>query len=238
VIKIEAISKSYNGTAIAVQALQQVSFTVGSGEMVAVMGPSGSGKSTLLNILGLLDRPGEGEYWLNGKRTTSLDDNERAEARNKNIGFVFQAFNLLPRLTAQKNVELPMLYCGLSPKDRHKRASEALGRVGLSDRSHHLPNQLSGGQCQRVAIARSLVNNPAIILADEPTGALDSRNGIEIMELFQDLNQEGSTIVLVTHEAEVASWAARTLHFRDGRLIAEEPNPSHRKPHQAEEVSI
>lgn len=237
-INIEMISKSYYGTAIEVQALKQVNFTVGAGEMVAIMGPSGSGKSTLLNILGLLDRPDEGEYWLNGKRTTSLNDNERAEARNKNIGFVFQAFNLLPRLTAQKNVELPMLYCGLSPKERKKRASEALDRVGLTDRSHHLPNQLSGGQCQRVAIARSLVNNPAIILADEPTGALDSRTGVEIMELFQALNREGSTIVLVTHEAEVAAWAARTLHFRDGQLISEELTPSHLKPGVDGEVSF
>lgn len=235
-IKIEAVSKSYYGTAIEVQALQTVDFKVRAGEMVAIMGPSGSGKSTLLNILGLLDRPGDGEYWLDGKRTAALSDNERAEVRNQKIGFVFQAFNLLPRLNAQKNVELPMLYNGIGLKERHQRASEALEKVGLSDRGHHLPNQLSGGQCQRVAIARSLVNNPAVILADEPTGALDSRTGIEIMELFQALNREGSTIVLVTHEAEVAAWTERTLHFRDGQLIREEVNPPRGKLGQSGEV--
>ncbi|MGE5455129.1 MAG: ABC transporter ATP-binding protein [Methylocystaceae bacterium] len=232
-ISIEGLSKTYHGSAIEVQALRQVNFKVSRGEMVAVMGPSGSGKSTLLNILGLLDRPDKGEYWLGGERTAALNDNERAEVRNHKIGFVFQAFNLLPRLTAQKNVELPMLYCGVSLRERRKRAGEALERVGLSDRGHHLPNQLSGGQCQRVAIARSLVNKPAIILADEPTGALDSRTGIEIMSLFRELNSEGSTIVLVTHEAEVAAWTARTLHFRDGLFIGEQLNPTGEHPHPA-----
>lgn len=232
-ISIESLSKTYHGSAIEVQALKQVNFKVSRGEMVAVMGPSGSGKSTLLNILGLLDRPDEGEFWLDGERTAALNDNERAEVRNHKIGFVFQAFNLLPRLTAQKNVELPMLYCGISLRERRKRAEEALERVGLSDRGHHLPNQLSGGQCQRVAIARSLVNKPAIILADEPTGALDSRTGIEIMSLFQELNSEGSTIVLVTHEAEVAAWTARTLHFRDGIFSGEQLNPQREHSPQA-----
>ncbi|MGE5381268.1 MAG: ABC transporter ATP-binding protein [Methylocystaceae bacterium] len=229
-IKIESLSKSYHTSAIEVQALKEVNFRVQRGEMVAIMGPSGSGKSTLLNILGLLDRPDNGEYWLDGERTAALKDNERAEVRNGKIGFVFQAFNLLPKLTAQKNVELPMLYCGVGIRERRKKAAEALERVGLSDRTHHLPNQLSGGQCQRVAIARSLVNNPAIILADEPTGALDSSTGTEIMELFQELNREGSTILLVTHEQEVAAWTARTLHFRDGQFIREEINPPHHTP--------
>lgn len=234
-IKVDMLSKTYHASSIEVQALKQVNFSVKPGEMVAIMGPSGSGKSTLLNILGLLDRPDEGEYWLGGERTAGLNDNERAVVRNCKIGFVFQAFNLLTRLTAQKNVELPMMYNGVSMSERRKRATAALERVGLADRSHHLPNQLSGGQCQRVAIARALVNNPAIILADEPTGALDSRTSEEIMELFLNLNQEGSTIVLVTHEPEVAAWTSRTLHFRDGVLVREQLNPPRTKSRPVEE---
>ncbi|MEO7993838.1 MAG: ABC transporter ATP-binding protein [bacterium] len=207
-----------------VRALDGTSFEIWEGEMVAIVGPSGSGKSTMMNILGCLDRPTSGSYRLNEREVSNLGANALARVRNKEIGFVFQSFNLLPRTTALENVELPLIYAG-TPK-RRQRAKEALERVGLGDRAHHKPNELSGGQQQRVAIARAIVNNPAIILADEPTGNLDTKNSYEIMELFQELNEAGRTIIIVTHEADIAHMCKRTLHFQDGKLREDERNPS------------
>jgi putative ABC transport system ATP-binding protein len=221
-IKIAGIGKIYDTGSVQVEALKQVSFEVKPGEFVAVMGPSGSGKSTLMNILGCLDKASYGDYLLDGVNIQSLSSNQLAEIRNRKIGFVFQTFNLLPRLSSLRNVELPMLYAGISPQERKQKALAALEKVGLKDRVHHRSNELSGGQRQRVAIARALVNNPAIILADEPTGNLDSKSGEEIMVLFQQLNQEGATIILVTHEREIALHTKRIIHFRDARLINEE----------------
>jgi len=221
-IKIIDIKKTYFTGRLAVEALRGISFHIRPGEFTAVMGPSGSGKSTLMNLLGLLDRPTAGSYVLDGKETAGMNERELAKERNLKIGFVFQTFNLLSRLTAQKNVELPLIYAGVSPGERRKRAALALERVGLSDRTHHYPNELSGGQNQRVAIARALVNRPAVILADEPTGALDTRTGEEIMAIFQELHREGATIVLVTHEADIARHAERILRFRDGLLVSDE----------------
>ncbi len=201
-----------------IHALRGVSIQIERGEYVAIMGPSGSGKSTLMNLIGCLDTPSKGSYLLNGKQASLMNDNELARIRNEEIGFVFQTFNLLPRATALRNVELPLVYAGVSAKDREKRAKEALDKVELSSRMTHRPNELSGGQRQRVAIARALVNNPSILLADEPTGNLDSKTGQEIMALFERLHKSGNTIVLVTHEADVAAFAYRAIHIRDGKV--------------------
>jgi putative ABC transport system ATP-binding protein len=201
-----------------VHALRGVSIQIERGEYVAIMGPSGSGKSTLMNLIGCLDTPSKGSYLLNNKQVSAMNDDELARIRNEEIGFVFQTFNLLPRATALHNVELPLIYAGVSSKDRTTRANEALDKVELGDRKGHRPNQMSGGQRQRVAIARALVNNPSILLADEPTGNLDSRTGIEIMALFEKLHEAGNTIVLVTHEADVAAHAHRTIFVRDGQV--------------------
>jgi len=219
VIRLENVYKTYDLGEIQVQALRGVSLEVRQGEFVAVMGPSGSGKSTIMNILGCLDRPTKGHYYLDGVDVSGMSKTQLAGIRNKKLGFVFQQFNLLARTSALENVELPTVYAGITPDERAKRAMEALRRVGLADRAGHHPSQLSGGQQQRVAIARGLVNRPAILLADEPTGNLDSRTSVEIMDILQDLNNEqGLTIVLVTHEPDIAKFAKRTLEFRDGKL--------------------
>jgi putative ABC transport system ATP-binding protein len=201
-----------------IHALRGVSISIDRGEYVAIMGPSGSGKSTLMNLIGCLDTPSKGSYLLNGKQVSQMNDNELARIRNEEIGFVFQTFNLLPRATALHNVELPLVYAGVAAKDREARAKTALEKVELSQRMTHRPNELSGGQRQRVAIARALVNNPSILLADEPTGNLDSKTGAEIMALFERLHKAGNTIVLVTHEADVAAFAYRAIHIRDGQV--------------------
>lgn len=232
-IRVEDISRKYTAGSIEVWALQGVSFQIGQGEFVAVMGASGSGKSTLMNLLGLLDTPTGGTYSLAGTSTSGLNEDERASFRNQKIGFVFQAFNLLPRLTALENVEVPMVYAGIKPDQRHKLALEALARLGLSDRYRHRPHELSGGQNQRVAIARALVNKPALILADEPTGALDTRNSQEIMEIFRELNQQGSTIVVVTHEPEIAQYTKRILRLSDGLLVSDDPVIVQHQPNSA-----
>jgi putative ABC transport system ATP-binding protein len=219
VIRLENVFKTYDLGEIQVQALRGVSLDVYEGEFVAIMGPSGSGKSTIMNILGCLDRPTKGRYFLDGVDVSGMTKTELARIRNRKLGFVFQQFNLLSRTSALENVELPTVYAGVSPDERVKRAMEALTRVGLADRAGHHPSQLSGGQQQRVAIARGLVNRPSILLADEPTGNLDSRTSVEIMEILQTLNDEqGLTIVLVTHEPDIARYAKRTLLFRDGKL--------------------
>jgi len=218
-IRLENVHKIYDLGEIQVQALRGVSLEVREGEFVAVMGPSGSGKSTVMNILGCLDRPTKGRYFLDGVDVSGMSKNELARIRNRKLGFVFQQFNLLSRTSALENVELPTVYAGISPEERAKRAMEALTRVGLAERAGHHPSQLSGGQQQRVAIARALVNRPAILLADEPTGNLDSRTSVEIMQIFQTLNEEqGLTIVIVTHEQDIAQYAKRALEFRDGKL--------------------
>lgn len=218
IIRMDEIGKIYRTGQIEVEALKNVNLSIEKGEFVSVMGPSGSGKSTLMNLVGCLDRSTSGYYELDGVDISKLDDVELAKIRNLKIGFVFQSFNLLPRITAIQNVELPMIYAGIGKKERKKRALEALERVGLLERKDHKPNELSGGQKQRVAIARSLVNSPAIILADEPTGNLDSASGEDIMAVFQGLNRDGVTIVLVTHEPDIASHTKRVVKFRDGRL--------------------
>src|SRR5512136_1309505 len=221
VIEIKDVTRTYKVGEVEVNALRGVSFKVYPGEMVAIMGPSGSGKSTLMNIIGCLDQPSSGMYRLDGVEVSALKDGQLAEIRNKKIGFVFQSFNLLPRTTALDNVETPLIYSGTN--DRRKRAKEALETVGLAERVNHRPNELSGGQQQRVAIARALVNNPAIILADEPTGALDSKTGEEIMSLFQGFHKEqGMTVVLVTHDPDVAAHAQRIIHVRDGKVERED----------------
>jgi putative ABC transport system ATP-binding protein len=201
-----------------IHALRGVSINIDRGEYVAIMGPSGSGKSTLMNLIGCLDTPTRGSYLLNGKEVAAMNDDELARIRNEEIGFVFQTFNLLPRATALHNVELPLVYAGVSAKDRQERARQALEKVELMPRANHRPNELSGGQRQRVAIARALVNNPSILLADEPTGNLDSKTGVEIMAVFERLHQAGNTIVLVTHEADIAAHAHRVIHIRDGQV--------------------
>jgi putative ABC transport system ATP-binding protein len=218
-IRLENVTKTYNLGEVQVHALRGISLEIGAGEFVAVMGASGSGKSTLMNILGCLDRPTKGRYLLDGMDVSGLSKRELAKIRNRKIGFVFQQFNLLARTSALENVELPTIYAGIPPVERAARAREALERVGLAERADHFPSQLSGGQQQRVAIARGLVNNPSIVLADEPTGNLDSRTSVEIMEIFQRLNQEnGLTVVIVTHEPDIARYVKRALEFRDGRL--------------------
>jgi len=218
-IRVENLSKVYDTGAIQVQALQEINLTVKKGEFVSIMGQSGSGKSTFMNILGCLDRPTAGKYYLDGVDVGSQDDDALSYIRNQKIGFVFQSFNLIPRTTAAKNVELPMIYARRSARERQSRALALLEKVGLSSRIHHLPNELSGGQKQRVAIARALANDPPIILADEPTGNLDSASSVEIMELFKALNKEGVTIIVVTHEPDIAQYTDRVIRFRDGRLI-------------------
>jgi putative ABC transport system ATP-binding protein len=217
-IETRDLWKTYVMGAEEIHALRGVSINLERGEYVAIMGPSGSGKSTLMNLIGCLDTPTKGSYVLNGKEVSSMDDDELARVRNEEIGFVFQTFNLLPRASALHNVELPLVYAGVSSKDRQQRAKEALDKVDLTSRMSHKPNELSGGQRQRVAIARALVNNPSILLADEPTGNLDSKTGVEIMNLFSKLHELGNTIILVTHEADIAAHAHRIIHIRDGQV--------------------
>jgi putative ABC transport system ATP-binding protein len=224
IIQIENLTKIYDTGKIQVEALRNVSFEVNEKEYLSVMGASGSGKSTLMNILGCLDRLTEGRYILGGQDVSTMEDDALAIVRNKRIGFVFQAFNLLPRLTALDNVALPMMYAGFSPADRIKAAKQALKKVGLEDRMDHKPNELSGGQKQRVAIARALVNNPTIILADEPTGNLDTKSSEEIMDIFEGLNNEGATILMVTHEHDIAMHTKRSIVFRDGKIISDKIN--------------
>ncbi|MEP6602835.1 MAG: ABC transporter ATP-binding protein [Spartobacteria bacterium] len=222
VIDIENITKEYVMGEETVRALRGVTLQIHRNEYMAIMGPSGSGKSTLMNMLGCLDTPSSGRYEFNGKNVAEMDDDELAAIRNREIGFVFQTFNLLPRSTSLRNVELPLIYAGVHPEAREERATQTLADVGLGDRIHHKPNELSGGQRQRVAIARALVNKPSIILADEPTGNLDSKTGEEIMALFEDLYQRGNTIILVTHERDIAAHARRTVHLRDGLIESDE----------------
>jgi putative ABC transport system ATP-binding protein len=217
-IDAQDIWKTYVMGSEEIHALRGLTIGIERGEYVAIMGPSGSGKSTLMNLIGCLDTPSKGSYLLNGKQVSQMNDNELARIRNQEIGFVFQTFNLLPRATALQNVELPLVYGGVQGKDRAQRARAALEKVELTSRMGHRPNELSGGQRQRVAIARALVNNPSILLADEPTGNLDSKTGNEIMALFARLHEAGNTIVLVTHEAEIAAFAHRTIHIRDGKV--------------------
>jgi putative ABC transport system ATP-binding protein len=222
VIDIENITKDYVMGEEIVRALRGVSLQIHHNEYVAIMGPSGSGKSTLMNMFGCLDTPTSGHYEFNGKNVAAMDDDELAAIRNREIGFVFQTFNLLPRSTSLRNVELPLIYAGMEPQAREERATQALVDVGLGDRIHHKPNELSGGQRQRVAIARALVNNPSIILADEPTGNLDSKTGEEIMALLEDLYSRGNTIILVTHERDIAAHARRAVHLRDGIIESDD----------------
>jgi putative ABC transport system ATP-binding protein len=229
VIVVEDLWRTYDmGSEQQVQALRGVSLKIRHNEYVAIMGPSGSGKSTLMNLIGCLDTPSKGKYWLNGQLVSDLDDDQLARIRNKEIGFVFQTFNLLARATALHNVELPLIYNGTPATERLERARQALTDVGLESRMTHKPNELSGGQRQRVAVARALVNNPSIILADEPTGNLDSKTGLEIMALLDTLHARGNTIVLVTHEADIAEFAHRVVHIRDGQIFSDEPSSRHR----------
>jgi len=230
VIDVRDITKIYQMGDVQVRALRGASLQVSRGELVAIMGPSGSGKSTLMNILGCLDQPTSGEYYLEGMEIDQLDDNRLAEIRSRKIGFVFQTFNLLPRTTALSNVELPLVYGGVGGRQRRERAVAALDAVGLADRLHHRPNELSGGQQQRVAIARALINEPSIILADEPTGNLDSKSGAEIMAIFQRLNEEqGITIIFVTHEPEIAQHTRRIVRLADGHIVDDRPVRDPRK---------
>ena len=224
-IVVENLWKTYDmGSEQQVSALRGISLRIALNEYVAIMGPSGSGKSTFMNLIGCLDTPSKGDYWLNNQLVSSLDDDQLARIRNKEIGFVFQTFNLLARATALQNVELPLIYNGTPAAERLERAKQALRNVNLDGRMHHKPNELSGGQRQRVAIARALVNNPSIILADEPTGNLDSKTGVEIMALFDELQAKGNTIVLVTHEPDIAEYAHRVVHIRDGEIFSDEPS--------------
>jgi len=218
-IKLTNINKEYVNGKLNVSVLKNISLEIAAGEFVAIMGPSGSGKSTLMNIIGFLDPPTSGVYELNGEEITNFKENQLAQLRNKNIGFVFQQFFLLPRQNALKNVATPLIYADIPRKEREARAADMLAKVGLSDRAHHMSNELSGGQKQRVCIARALVNDPEIILADEPTGALDTKTGQQIMEVFQQLNEEGKTVIVITHEEEIAAYADRTIFIRDGELV-------------------
>ena len=219
IITVDNVNKTYKNGSLELQVLKNISFKVDKGEFLAIMGSSGSGKSTMMNILGCLDNQYEGKYILDGIDISKSSENELSEIRNKKIGFIFQSFNLLPRLTALENVELPLIYSSVPKEERHKRANELLEMVGLKDRTHHRPNELSGGQRQRVAIARALVNNPSIILADEPTGNLDSKSEAEIIEILQKLNKMGKTIVIVTHEQNIGEIAQRKIVFKDGEII-------------------
>ena len=218
ILHLNNIQKSYFMGNQAIPVLNGINMDIFKNEYVALMGPSGSGKSTLMNILGCLDSPTDGSYILNGKDVSKMHDNDLAEVRNKEIGFVFQQFNLLPRLSAAENVALPLVYAGVGKKERIERAMEVLKQVGLADRSHHKPNELSGGQIQRVAIARAIVNNPAIILADEPTGNLDSKTSIEVMDIFGRIQEAGNTVILVTHEEDIAAYAKRVVRLKDGMM--------------------
>ena len=228
VIQLRGIEKSYFMAGQAIPVLKGIDLDILKNEYVALMGPSGSGKSTLMNILGCLDSPTKGMYNLNGHDVSTMSDDELAEIRNTQIGFVFQQYNLLPRLTAAENVALPLVYAGISKKERIDRAMVALEKVGLADRSHHKSNELSGGQIQRVAIARALVNNPAILLADEPTGNLDSKTSVEVMELFGKIHSGGNTVILVTHEEEISQYAHRVVRLKDGNIETDTLNKSHR----------
>lgn len=228
IIHLEQIVKSYFMGSQAIPVLKGISLDIYKNEYVALMGPSGSGKSTLMNILGCLDTPTGGQYVLNGKDVSKMPDDELADVRNGEIGFVFQQFNLLPRLTAAENVALPLVYAGVPKKDRMERAMEALRKVGLAERSHHKSNEMSGGQIQRVAIARALVNNPSLLLADEPTGNLDSKTSVEVMEIFGQIQAAGNTVVLVTHEEDIAEYAKRVVRLRDGLIETDKLN-EHRK---------
>lgn len=228
VVSLEGIRKVYRMGEIEFEALKGITLEISEGEMVALMGPSGSGKTTLMQIIGLLDRPTTGRYMLAGEDVTTLSENERAEARNREIGFVFQAFHLLPRLSVLENVEVPLTYAGVPAAERRERALEVLEKVGLAGKEHHLPSQLSGGQKQRVAVARALTMRPAILLADEPTGNLDSKTAVDVMSLFQELNDEGTTVIIVTHEADIAEYTGRIVRIRDGMLESDQPN-RHRK---------
>ena len=239
-IEVSGLERIYRMGDETIIALAGVSTTIESGSFVAVMGPSGSGKSTFMNLIGCLDRPTRGSYRLKGQEVAHLSASELARTRNREIGFVFQQFNLLQRVNALGNVELPMIYAGIPSRERRLRAKRALAQVGLGDRMDHLPLQLSGGQQQRVAIARALVNEPACLLADEPTGALDSRTSLDIMALFQDLNREGATVIIVTHESEVAAFASRVIRFRDGHIMSDtrqEPRDAHAALAQWEEAA-
>lgn len=224
IIQLDKICKSYFLGKNELQVLKGLDLTINQNEYVALMGPSGSGKSTLMNILGCLDTPTSGQYVLNGQDVSKMEDDELADVRNKEIGFVFQQFNLMPRLSAQENVGIPLIYAGISKKEREERAREMLEKVGLGDRSDHRPNELSGGQCQRVAIARALINRPAIILADEPTGNLDTKTSEEIMEMFATIHASGNTVVLVTHEEDIAEHALRIVRLRDGVIESDQLN--------------
>jgi putative ABC transport system ATP-binding protein len=223
-IKTHNLQRHYRMGDEMIYALRGVNLTIARGEYVAIMGPSGSGKSTLMNMIGCLDSPDDGEYWLNGKLVSKMNDRELAKVRNKEVGFVFQTFNLLPRANALHNVELPLIYAGMKRKERLVRAKQSLDRVGLGQRMMHRPSEMSGGQRQRVAVARALVTEPSILLADEPTGNLDSTTSRDIMGLFDDLHRAGHTIVLVTHEADIANHAHRIIHFRDGTIAEDHPN--------------
>lgn len=221
-IDLKDVVKIYKTGGEELMALKHVNLHIAEGEFTSIMGPSGSGKSTMMNILGLLDRFDEGTYLLNGEDVSHLSDLESARVRNKEIGFVFQSFNLMPRMTLLENVELPMVYAGVPAKERKERALKALDQVGLADRVHHRPNAISGGQKQRVAIARAIVNRPVVLMADEPTGNLDSKTTLEIMKIFQDLNDAGTTVVMVTHEPEVAKYTKRIVSFKDGEILGDE----------------
>ena len=221
IIRVRGLTREYRMASETIQALAGVDLEIAKNEYVAIMGPSGSGKSTMMNVIGCLDTPTAGEYWLNGVEVSRMTDDELAQVRNREIGFVFQTFNLLPRASAMHNVELPLIYAGTRAADRRERAGRALERVGLGDRMHHKPNELSGGQRQRVAIARALVNDPSILLADEPTGNLDSTTSEEIMAVFADLHSQGQTVIMVTHEADIAAHAHRVVTLRDGCVFSD-----------------
>ena len=223
VVRLEGVCRHYTVGGETVKALDGVSFSINRGEYWAIMGPSGSGKSTLLNILGCLDRPTAGAYWLNGENTATMEDNALSDHRLKNLGFVFQSFHLIPQLTVVENIEMPMFYLGVSPKERRQRAQALAARVGMEHRLKHLPSELSGGQRQRVAVARALANDPAVLLADEPTGNLDSATSVQIMQLFQELHEQGKTVILVTHEPDIAAYAKSHIVVKDGHIQSYEP---------------